>query len=152
MPASKSWRWSTCIVLMLAHLSLGGQWTKFRNCAWCKLFYGDERNFRSTRNGCPLDYTRINTMKLNSSMLKKKDKKIHFQSFLIAYTLFQGRETSLIVGSIYYAAAVSTFSVWSPLKVATLTCETKVYNLLAESSSSLRIRANRTRILKGTPL
>ena len=51
-----------------------------------------------------------------------------------------------------YCALVSTFSVWSPLKEATLTCDTKVYNLLAESSSSLRIRAKRTRTLKGVPL
>merc|ERR1719216_711581 len=44
----------------------------------------------------------------------------------------------------------SALSVWSPLNVATLTWETKVYNLLVESSSSLRILAKRTRTLKGT--
>ena len=50
----------------------------------------------------------------------------------------------------FYAVVASTFSVWSPLKLATLTWVTKVYNLLVESSSSLRIRARRTRHLKGT--
>ena len=50
----------------------------------------------------------------------------------------------------FYAVVASTFSVWSPLKEATLTWVTKVYNLLVESSSSLRIRARRTRHLKGT--
>merc|ERR550525_131181 len=46
--------------------------------------------------------------------------------------------------------SVETFSVWSPLKEATLTCVTRGYSLLTLSSSSFRRRANRTRTRKGT--
>ena len=63
--------------------------------------------------------------------------------------MFSLREMFLKSVFIYWLL-VSTFSVWSPLKEATLTWVTKVYNLLVESSSSLRIRAKRTRTLKGT--
>ena len=52
--------------------------------------------------------------------------------------------------SILYSLDVSTFSVCRALKLATLTCVTKVYNLFTESSSSFLSLANLTRILNGT--
>jgi hypothetical protein len=60
-----------------------------------------------------------------------------------------GCVNSWLVLTVALYSEVSTFSVWRPLKppLATVTCVTRVYSLCTESSSSLRMRASRTRIL-----
>ena len=87
-----------------------------------------------------------------SSMQCRFTNNMRMENFVNVHFFFITAYRKLITLLRSYCALVSTFSVWSPLKEATLTWETKVYNLLAESSSSLRIRAKRTRTLKGVPL